>query len=197
MTTTVETAIGVSIREAATTLGLSPNAVRMRIRHKTLPAFKEGDQWRVLLDRDVSNIGWSPASDRQSRPPSSPMSVETDHPLVTAFAQAQLAAVIREAVAPFIEELGKVQHQLGATEQELVQERARLKHLEHEYDMVKKEIVDLRLLAGATDHKQVSTNATQESLISRANVAPVGAEREPEVFPKQRWPWWMRILAGK
>jgi len=37
----------------------------------------------------------------------------------------------------------------------------------------------------------------QESPVQTLNVAPAGTEREPEGFPKQRWPWWMRILAGK
>jgi excisionase family DNA binding protein len=76
MTTTVKAPVGVSIREAATALGLSPNAVRMRIRHKTLPAFKDGEHWRVLLDGSAPETGWSPMSDHRLRP----TSIETDPP---------------------------------------------------------------------------------------------------------------------
>jgi len=37
----------------------------------------------------------------------------------------------------------------------------------------------------------------QESPRQTAPVAPGGVQREPEVFPKQRWPWWMRLLGGR
>jgi transposase len=41
---------GVPISEAAVRLGVSENAVRKRIRRKSLPAYKVDDRWYVVLD---------------------------------------------------------------------------------------------------------------------------------------------------
>jgi transposase len=41
---------GVPISEAAARLGVSENAVRKRIRRKSLPAYKVDDRWYVVLD---------------------------------------------------------------------------------------------------------------------------------------------------
>jgi transposase len=41
---------GVPISEAAVRLGMSENAVRKRIRRKSLPAYKVDDRWYVVLD---------------------------------------------------------------------------------------------------------------------------------------------------
>ncbi len=212
MTTITETELGVSIREAADALGVSPNAVRMRIRHKTIAAFKPGEQWRVILNGESAEAGRSPTSHHLSRPTSPPTSVETDLPPVALAAQAQLALVIREAVAPFVEELGRVQHRLGATEQELAQERERRQQIEHKYDVASKELAGLRMALHATGHKReeavraqvpvtVATAHEEESPANDTNVAPGGAgeaERaSAQRTEKQRWPWWMRILGGR
>lgn len=95
--------------------------------------------------------------------------------------QIQADVVLQRILAPFIEELGTVREELGATRNELQHERDRREQAERERDSA----VD-RLAAREKD-----------SPVSAPNVAPKGAEREPEVFPKQRWPWWMRLLAGK
>jgi hypothetical protein len=182
MTTAVVEGVGVSIREAADALGVSPNAVRMRIRHQTIPAFKDGDQWRVILNGHTPT-GWSPTSDQRSGPTSPPTSVETDHAPVSPVAQAQLATVIREAVAPFIEELGSVQRKLGATEQELAQERAHRERVEYEYETARKELAALRMIVRAGESKR----ATEEKVPSVAEPTQHVAEDAPRGF-------WQRLF---
>jgi hypothetical protein len=121
-----------------------------------------------------------------------------------------LATVIREAVAPFIEELGQVQRLLGATEQELRQERELREAVEREHEIAKKELAGLRLLARTTERKRqdaaeqsaatVETESPTQPPNPPASGYPVPggageAVRAPE--KPQRWPWWMRILGGK
>jgi hypothetical protein len=204
VTTAVADGVGVSIREAADAMGISPNAVRMRIRHRTVNAYKDGDQWRVVLGGIGTEGGWSPTSDQRSKPTSPPMSIETDQPPVSPVAQAQFAAVIREAVAPFIEELGSVHRRLGATEQELIQEREQRGRIERDYEAARRELAALKMIVRARDHKRAdsspeSTEADPAAIAqTHENTAPDPPPREPGASePARRRGWFARLFLGK
>lgn len=79
----------------------------------------------------------------------------------------QLTAVMDEWVLPLVERIGALERENGM--------------LTAERDALQRRIETLEEAGGPTS----------------PHAAPGGAEREPEVFPKQRWPWWMRLLAGK
>lgn len=81
--------------------------------------------------------------------------------------RAQLTAVMDEWVLPLVERIGSLERENGM--------------LTAERDALQRRIETLEQAGGPTS----------------PHAASAGAEREPEVFPKQRWPWWMRILAGK
>jgi len=86
---------------------------------------------------------------------------------VTTSPRTQLAAVMDEWVLPLVERIGALERENGM--------------LTAERDALQRRV---ETLEGAGDP-------------TSPDAAPAGAEREPEVFPKQRWPWWMRILGGK
>ena len=49
-----ESSAGLGVVQAATRLGISVDAVRKRIRRKTLRAYKVGGQWRIILDEPAA-----------------------------------------------------------------------------------------------------------------------------------------------
>ncbi len=101
---------GVGVQEAARILKCSANAVRMKIRHKTIAAYKSGHEWRVLIDEQGRPI----TSDRRIRHRSDTLVNTTDELGVMQSSSAlSLTLVIQEAVKPFIEELGEVREELG------------------------------------------------------------------------------------
>ncbi len=86
---------------------------------------------------------------------------------VTTSPRTQLAAVMDEWVLPLVERIGALERENGM----LTAERDALQ-------------LRLESLEGIEDPPS-------------PHAAPVGTQREPEVFPKQRWPWWMRLLGGR
>ncbi len=88
--------------------------------------------------------------------------------------RAEQLTVVQEILAPFIAELGTVREELG-------RERTLREQAERERDELRAR------LAAAEDNPPMQSAPRSDG----------GAQREEEVFPKQRWPWWMRILGGK
>jgi hypothetical protein len=101
---------GATIPEIARLLGISENAVLQRIKRGTLSANRDGNgKWRVV----ISHTDQRPTDDRPTNHQSNhPSGLDTEKfPIQTQ--QESAALVIREAIAPFVERLEKVNQELG------------------------------------------------------------------------------------
>jgi len=155
----------VTLTEAATTLGISRDALKKRVQRGVIPAYKdESGAWRVVLptgdtDGDMSRDtggGQSPGHGGTSVP-------------------GQLTTVMEQWLQPLVNQIAHQAEEIG-----------RLR-LENE-----------QLTAALHDASPPSEQAGErEAPIEQEHTVQRGVQREPEVFPKQRWPWWMRILGGK
>jgi len=160
---------GIPIADAAQILGVSVDALRKRVQRRSVRAYKGADgQWRVVLP-ESETPETSPATETLSE-----TSEDSETSAVIGTPDERFARVIEQAIAPYAARLEAVSREAGEL-------RARLEHAERERD-------ELRARLAASED-----NPPMQS----APVAPVPSQREPEVFPKQRWPWWMRILGGK
>lgn len=93
-----------TIQEAAATLGISPNAVRMRIRRGTLSGYKGADGRWYVHSTDQVHTETDQATDRP-----------TDQALS---ARMQLDMVRDEWLQPLIDQIGGLQRDLGRVEAE-------------------------------------------------------------------------------
>jgi len=80
-----------------------------------------------------------------------------------------------------VDRIAEQAEEIGGLRADLRGERDRRAQAERERDELRAR------LAAAEDHPPIQS----------APIAPGGVQREEEAFPKQRWPWWMRILGGK
>ncbi len=184
---------GVTLTEAAAILGISRDALKKRVQRGAIPAYKdETGTWYVIIpEGDMVGDMSRDMGEGQG----------TGH--LSPTVPAQLSAVMDQWLVPLVRQIAEQGEEIGGLKADLRNERERREVVEHEYAVAKKELAALRLLARTTERKsheaaeQPPLGHANESLTQTPNVAPAGAEREPEGFPKQRWPWWMRLLAGK
>jgi predicted ArsR family transcriptional regulator len=167
----------VTIRQAATLLGVHPNTVRNHVKAGMYQAEKvlteRGETW--MIDRN-SLITSTPASASQ----------QVGNPQAMTFAQ--------ELLRPFVTELGEVREQLGA-------ERARREMAERERDELRRELDELRGLEAAAEetaqeiHRRVDEQ--QETPESPADEqqgrGPIPHDEDPQT-PSERRSWWRRFF---
>ena len=197
---------GVGIAEAAAALGITANAVRKRVKRGSLVSYKAiSGEWRVVLpDDDVSRY------DPMAYPRPSPNDVPRcgsatqvtgeswgtqPTPPVSVTVQQQAAAlVIREALAPFIAELGEVRETLGrertyrqVAEQERDRALERVGTLEARLVVPDVPDSDPAPVMPETLHAR-RMGAEMESSVSSRNAAYGGVQ------PSPRRSWWRVIL---
>ncbi len=168
---------GLPISEAAHAMGISVDSLRKRVQRRSVKAYKGNDgQWRVVLP-----VGDLPETSADERPTSG-TAAETAPTAAIISPADQFARVIEQAIAPYAARLEAVSREAGEL-------RVRLEHAERERD-------DLRRQLDAPAAREQASDG--ESPPQTTNVAPGGAgEAERALEKPQRWPWWMRILAGK
>ncbi len=160
---------GLPIADAAQILGVSVDALRKRVQRRSVRSYKGTDgQWRVVLP-DSETPETSPATETLSE-----TSEDSETSAIIGTPDERFARVIEQAIAPYAARLEAVSREAGEL-------RSRLEHAERERD-------DLRARLTASEDAAPP---------SETPAPPALSQREPEVFPKQRWPWWMRILGGK
>jgi len=105
---------GVPIATAAAALGLTPEAVRKRVKRGTLEAYKKGGQWRVILpeNRPVSGSAASPESDPVQ-------AIALTERLIAPWA-AQVADLQGRVILQ-AEEMGRLRAELAAAEAKLAE----------------------------------------------------------------------------
>jgi excisionase family DNA binding protein len=117
----------VTIREAATLLGVHPNTVRNRVKDGTYRAEKvfteRGETWMLNRDSLITN---TPTRASQQ------------------FVNPQAVSFAQELLRPFVNELGEVREQLGA-------ERARREQAERTIEELHQELDDLRQPLGSPE----------------------------------------------
>jgi hypothetical protein len=154
----------VTIREAATLLGVHPNTVRTRVKDGTYRAEKvfteRGETW--MLDRD-SLITNTPTRASQ----------QLVNPQAVSFAQ--------ELLRPFVNELGEVREKLGA-------ERARREHAERTIDELRQELEALRRPPGSPE---TDADATDRDDVRGAQGEAQEAQEERLAWHKK---WEHRLL---
>ncbi len=182
--------VELSIAEAAERTGVTKIALRNKVTRGTVAAIKGDDgQWRVRVEERNGEWIAIPATGR-SRPrrytPLHDRDIPHDSPAtpvsVDPVRRAEQLTVVQEILAPFIAELGSVREELG-------RERTLREQAERERD-------DLRRQLDVPEARE--QHGDDQSSPLSTNVAPGGAgEAERAAEKPQRWPWWMRILAGK
>ena len=197
---------GVGLAEAAAALGITANAVRKRVKRGSLVSYKAiSGEWRVVLpDDDVSR--YDPMAYPGPSPNDVPRSGSATHvtgeswgtqptPPVSVTVQQQAAAlVIREALAPFIAELGEVRETLGrertyrqVAEQERDRALERVGTLEARLVVPDVPDSDPAPVMPETLHAR-RMGAEMESSVSSRNAAYGGVQ------PSPRRSWWRVIL---
>lgn len=109
---------GVPIAVAASALGVSMNAVRKRINRKSIEAYKDltTGEWRVVIPAPATPLD-HPRPTRNGEWSQPTPAMDTTTPATPA------AAIIREAIAPFVADLKAAHERIGSLETELRIER--------------------------------------------------------------------------
>jgi hypothetical protein len=177
------TTLGLGVADAARVLNLTPNAVRKRIKRGSLAAYKDGDDWRVIVSdgepRPIPQPTPRPRPEPTSQPTPRPIPNNADGITRDPIRQAQQLALIQEIIAPFVAELGETKHRLGIAETELQHERERRTAIETERD-------ELRLLLAAASAPPGDAQITPAA----SDDLPIAAEAQP------RRSWWQRLWHG-
>ncbi len=168
---------GVTLTEAAESLGISRDALKKRVQRGAIPAYKdETGAWRVALPQG-DNIG----------DVSRDMGDGTSSGHVSPVVPGQLTAIMDAWLTPLTDRIAEQAEMIGRLKLENEQLRATLEATERAaYKIVQD--------APYTPEQP----ADRESSPQTPPVAPGGAgEAERALEKPQRWPWWMRILGGR
>jgi hypothetical protein len=108
---------GLPILEAAATLGISENAIRKRIRRKTIPAYKIDERWYVVLDGlagdQAGGLGADLAGDQVATRPEARPRDQADQA-----APSDLIVLYREALVARDDEIAFLRDQLRREQDE-------------------------------------------------------------------------------
>ena len=184
--------VGVSVAEAAERLGLSTEAVRMRLKRRTLPGDRDdAGHWRVWLsaDEQVPNTDLTPS--QQSTSQATHRDLTTDPTPANA-----LLDHLRDEVNFLRGQLADTQAALDQRSRELAAERER-------FDVLHREaLARIPALGSGQDTPQASPAAHHGSegvapvadRPLRGSSAPIGppAWRTSERPPSEQVPWWRR-----
>jgi hypothetical protein len=187
--TTNDQSVYESVKDAARRMGLSDNAVRLRIKRGTLPAEKIGDNWFVVVGGDQQpttdqrTVIGQATTTHQSRPTTTDRLVNDQSLVVAERIRVELETVRDEWLQPLIDQIRELEREAGrlAAEREHAQRQAEIAALERE----------------VVEAERDALLAAQDALRSRVReLETVSAESSDE--PKDaapeavRKPWWRR-----
>jgi hypothetical protein len=161
---------GVPLREAAARLGLSVDAVRMRIKRKTIHAYKVSDRWYVVLPEQTEHPTRTPYTEPTS---------EHDHERIGELFT-EHRSVATEQARLYLDELRDVW--LQPLINQLRDQAEELGHVKAERDQLKTELEGLR----ATQGNEQVTNEYQDP--QESNV-----DSEPTSHAWSRFKRWIRM----
>jgi excisionase family DNA binding protein len=173
-----------SVDEAADLLGVTPQAVRKRIKAGTLPARRDGRAWRVFLERATDETRFC-ATDRNRPQP------ETKPVAQSAQLQAQqLAVLVEPFTAPLVAKIEALSHENGRLEAE---RDAALKAVEamREENAFLRAVQDERAQKPGTGNREASEPSHDDSARPGAT-GEVTSAPETEIGP----PAWRRAEGG-
>jgi len=169
-----------SVEAAAAELGISSNAVRQRIKRRTLFAVKTEAGWLVATDRPTTVVGRQPDHDR---PPTNPTTTPTDHrPHPTDQAGIRTSATDVTEVAPLVglvADLTRENRELAAAAA-VWQERART--------------LEVRLQALGAGVIAVGPQAAPPEAPGASAALPPAPDTSQPI--PSRWRRWARALVG-
>ncbi len=163
---------GIPIREAAQRLGITVESLRKRAQRGTITAYKVDGEWFIV------------PSDEQEQERDGRQDNGQDSGSATTALVEQLSFMQRELERRDLE----VERLTG-----MLAESQRTVRLLLPASAGQEQDGGLSVESSKPSHRIAEDDPFPQS----AHVAPEGAQREIEAFPKQRWPWWMRILGGK
>jgi excisionase family DNA binding protein len=105
---TGETVI-LTVDEAADLLGITPQAVRKRIKAGTLPARRDGRAWRVFLERATNETDARETAKHRPQPETKPVAQPQAQ---------QLAALVEPFTAPLVERIEELARENGRLQAE-------------------------------------------------------------------------------
>jgi len=115
-----------SVDDAAHIIGITPQAVRKRIAKGTLPAYREGRAWRVVLERGPSATDETATAQPRAQPSANPVAQPVQPQT------AQLAALVEPFTTPLVA-------RIEALSREAERERGRADEAERERDRLRAE----------------------------------------------------------
>jgi len=160
----------VTLTEAATTLGISRDALKKRVQRGGIPAYKdESGAWRIVLPAGDTDGDMSRDKGEGHVPGQMSPAVPD-----------QLSVVMDQWLRPLVDRIAEQAEEIGGLRADLRGERGQREQAERERDELRE-----RLVARDEDPPHVETN-----------VAPVPSQRDPA--PVQRVPprrsWLARLL---
>lgn len=197
---------GVTLTEAAQLLGISRDALKKRVQRGAIPAYKdESGGWRIVLPDGDGAGDIAGDLSRDMREGLSPGQVSPAVP-------GQLAAVMDQWLQPLVNQIATQAQEIGELTADLRNERERSQHLQREYDVAKKELAGLRMLARAGEQRRASAESQStmplpaivadvppssersgddESRVPASNAAPEGAQRAERASWRVRLRRWL------
>lgn len=123
---------GVPLREAAERLGLTVDAVRMRIKRKSIQAYKADGRWYVVVPERDQHATRTPLGEPfGERVQERSAEQETEHRLVRAEQAEQYLVELRDQwLMPLIKDNGDLRERIGRLEAERDELHARIAALE-------------------------------------------------------------------
>ena len=168
-----------SVKDAARRMGLSDNAVRLRIKRGTLPAEKIGDNWFVAVGDDQRPttdqrpvISQTTTTD-QSRPTTTDRLVDDQSLVVAERIRVELETIREEWLQPLIDQIRELEHDRG--------------RLESEHDRANQDAEDLRQRAVTAESERDALRSRVSDLEAQQAESPIEPTSMPETQPRRTW----------
>jgi excisionase family DNA binding protein len=139
-----------SVDEAASVFGISPQAVRKRISKGQLPARRDGRSWLVILDRETIATSETETDETIAQPRTKPGAQPGN--LVATQQAEQMAALVASIQAPLLDRIEVANREAERERVEKERERVRADLAVQERDELAAEVELLREIGQAVDY---------------------------------------------
>ena len=171
--------------DAAAVLGISENALRLRIRRNQVNAHKRGGRWHVVIDQVIDQVTDQSPDESMTSP---------DQSVTTPVDQSETVAALRETVGILQSDIAFLRDQLDQRSRELAAERERSDVIQQ---LALNRIPPLSAGEVRTQRDDDEPSTRTEPLVSPPQ--PPGSTESPKTTPdtsQSRRPWWRQLFGG-